>query len=152
MKTIQVQLVIQIAEFMQHSATKVPLFLNVDPALTLTIFSWKKHKSKSKRGIGCTVFANMYGSRIPDTKVPLCRAVLTLSINVPTQGHMYCHQAERFLTSRVTFCVSLQTDLYSGALFVQVCLGWNLYLSTVLMLVVTAMYTIAGGKETLFVI
>uniref|UniRef100_A0A3B3CXG9 Sodium/mannose cotransporter SLC5A10 n=1 Tax=Oryzias melastigma TaxID=30732 RepID=A0A3B3CXG9_ORYME len=39
----------------------------------------------------------------------------------------------------------ISTDLYSGALFVQVCLGWNLYLSTVLMLVVTAFYTIAGG-------
>ncbi|XP_009946220.1 PREDICTED: sodium/glucose cotransporter 5-like, partial [Leptosomus discolor] len=37
------------------------------------------------------------------------------------------------------------TDLYSGALFVQVCLGWDLYLSTVLMLVVTGLYTIAGG-------
>nr|XP_048722930.1 sodium/glucose cotransporter 5 isoform X3 [Caretta caretta] len=41
--------------------------------------------------------------------------------------------------------VGIWTDLYSGALFVQVCLGWNLYLSTVLMLVVTALYTIAGG-------
>uniref|UniRef100_A0A674JT21 Sodium/mannose cotransporter SLC5A10 n=1 Tax=Terrapene triunguis TaxID=2587831 RepID=A0A674JT21_9SAUR len=39
----------------------------------------------------------------------------------------------------------ISTDLYSGALFVQVCLGWNLYLSTVLMLVVTALYAIAGG-------
>uniref|UniRef100_A0A8C8S630 Sodium/mannose cotransporter SLC5A10 n=1 Tax=Pelusios castaneus TaxID=367368 RepID=A0A8C8S630_9SAUR len=39
----------------------------------------------------------------------------------------------------------ISTDLYSGALFVQVCLGWNLYLSTVLMLVVTALYTVAGG-------
>ncbi|XP_060116670.1 sodium/mannose cotransporter SLC5A10 [Heteronotia binoei] len=39
----------------------------------------------------------------------------------------------------------ISTDLYSGALFVQVCLGWNLYLSTVLMLAVTAVYTIAGG-------
>ncbi|KAK1164795.1 sodium/glucose cotransporter 5-like isoform X2 [Acipenser oxyrinchus oxyrinchus] len=39
----------------------------------------------------------------------------------------------------------ISTDLYSGALFVQVCLGWNLYVSTVLMLVVTALYTIAGG-------
>uniref|UniRef100_A0A671V1Q8 Sodium/mannose cotransporter SLC5A10 n=1 Tax=Sparus aurata TaxID=8175 RepID=A0A671V1Q8_SPAAU len=39
----------------------------------------------------------------------------------------------------------ISTDLYSGALFIQVCLGWNLYLSTVLMLVVTAFYTIAGG-------
>lgn len=41
-----------------------------------------------------------------------------------------------------------QTDLYSGALFVQVCLGWNLYLSTVLMLVVTALYTIAGAQTS----
>uniref|UniRef100_A0A8C4ULP9 Sodium/mannose cotransporter SLC5A10 n=1 Tax=Falco tinnunculus TaxID=100819 RepID=A0A8C4ULP9_FALTI len=39
----------------------------------------------------------------------------------------------------------ISTDLYSGALFVQVCLGWDLYLSTVLMLVVTGLYTIAGG-------
>nr|XP_033819037.1 sodium/glucose cotransporter 5 isoform X1 [Geotrypetes seraphini] len=39
----------------------------------------------------------------------------------------------------------ISTDLYSGALFVQVCLGWNLYVSTILMLVVTALYTIAGG-------
>lgn len=45
-------------------------------------------------------------------------------------------------------CFSHQTDLYSGALFVQVCLGWNLYLSTVLMLVVTALYTIAGRYES----
>lgn len=41
-----------------------------------------------------------------------------------------------------------QTDLYSGALFIQVCLGWNLYLSTTLMLVVTALYTIAGTRKT----
>lgn len=48
-------------------------------------------------------------------------------------------------------CFHHQTDLYSGALFVQVCLGWNLYLSTVLMLVVTALYTIAGTKtKTLY--
>nr|XP_020843363.1 sodium/glucose cotransporter 4 isoform X2 [Phascolarctos cinereus] len=37
------------------------------------------------------------------------------------------------------------TDIFSGALFIQVSLGWNLYLSTVILLVVTAIYTIAGG-------
>uniref|UniRef100_A0A8C6Y3D8 Solute carrier family 5 member 10 n=1 Tax=Naja naja TaxID=35670 RepID=A0A8C6Y3D8_NAJNA len=37
------------------------------------------------------------------------------------------------------------SDLYSGALFIQVCLGWDFYLSTLLMLGVTAVYTIAGG-------
>ncbi|KAM3841602.1 sodium/glucose cotransporter 4 isoform 2-T2 [Vipera latastei] len=39
----------------------------------------------------------------------------------------------------------ISTDIFSGALFIQVSLGWNLYLSTVILLVVTAIYTIAGG-------
>lgn len=47
------------------------------------------------------------------------------------------------------FFFHAQTDLYSGALFVQVCLGWDLYLSTVLMLVVTGLYTIAGRLLTI---
>jgi len=46
----------------------------------------------------------------------------------------------------------VQTDLYSGALFVQVCLGWNLYLSTVLMLLVTGLYTIAGRLLTVWLL
>ncbi|KAM6078605.1 LOW QUALITY PROTEIN: sodium/glucose cotransporter 4 [Theristicus caerulescens] len=37
------------------------------------------------------------------------------------------------------------TDIFSGALFIQMSLGWNLYLSTVVLLAVTAVYTIAGG-------
>uniref|UniRef100_A0A5F5Q2N6 Sodium/mannose cotransporter SLC5A10 n=1 Tax=Equus caballus TaxID=9796 RepID=A0A5F5Q2N6_HORSE len=39
----------------------------------------------------------------------------------------------------------ISIDLYAGALFVHICLGWNFYLSTILMLVITALYTIAGG-------
>ncbi|XP_037356629.2 sodium/glucose cotransporter 4 [Talpa occidentalis] len=39
----------------------------------------------------------------------------------------------------------ISTDIFSGALFIQMALGWNLYVSTVLLLVVTAVYTIAGG-------
>ncbi|XP_069498337.1 sodium/glucose cotransporter 4 [Ambystoma mexicanum] len=39
----------------------------------------------------------------------------------------------------------ISTDIFSGALFIQISLGWDLYLSTVLLLVVTAIYTIAGG-------
>ncbi|KAK2507223.1 hypothetical protein MC885_004934 [Smutsia gigantea] len=39
----------------------------------------------------------------------------------------------------------ISTDIFSGALFIQMALGWNLYLSTVTLLVVTAVYTIAGG-------
>ncbi|XP_078074675.1 sodium/glucose cotransporter 4 [Mustelus asterias] len=39
----------------------------------------------------------------------------------------------------------ISTDIFSGALFIQVALGWNLYVSTVILLVVTAVYTVAGG-------
>ncbi|NXQ10763.1 SC5A9 protein, partial [Peucedramus taeniatus] len=35
--------------------------------------------------------------------------------------------------------------IFAGALFIQTALGWNLYLSTVVLLAVTALYTIAGG-------
>ncbi|XP_062444646.1 sodium/mannose cotransporter SLC5A10 isoform X3 [Rhea pennata] len=49
------------------------------------------------------------------------------------------------LSLLLSIFTKISTDLYSGALFVQVCLGWDLYLSTVLMLAVTALYTIAGG-------
>uniref|UniRef100_A0A8U7N5C9 Sodium/mannose cotransporter SLC5A10 n=1 Tax=Corvus moneduloides TaxID=1196302 RepID=A0A8U7N5C9_CORMO len=59
----------------------------------------------------------------------------------PLGGGCHLSQLSRFL-------FHTQTDLYSGALFVQVCLGWDLYLSTVLMLVVTGLYTIAGGLLT----
>ncbi|XP_016367124.1 sodium/glucose cotransporter 4-like [Sinocyclocheilus rhinocerous] len=39
----------------------------------------------------------------------------------------------------------ISTDIFSGALFIEVSLGWDLYVSTVVLLAVTALYTIAGG-------
>ncbi|KAF1464965.1 Sodium/glucose cotransporter 4, partial [Pygoscelis antarcticus] len=39
----------------------------------------------------------------------------------------------------------ISTDIFSGALFIQISLGWNLYLSAVVLLAVTAVYTISGG-------
>ncbi|XP_014791716.1 PREDICTED: sodium/glucose cotransporter 5 isoform X2 [Calidris pugnax] len=51
------------------------------------------------------------------------------------------------LSLLLSIFTKISTDLYSGALFVQVCLGWDLYLSTILMLVVTGLYTIAAFNE-----
>ncbi|NWV34431.1 SC5A3 protein, partial [Grantiella picta] len=39
----------------------------------------------------------------------------------------------------------LSVDLYSGALFIQESLGWNLYLSVILLIGMTALLTITGG-------
>ncbi|XP_004381047.1 sodium/mannose cotransporter SLC5A10 isoform X1 [Trichechus manatus latirostris] len=49
------------------------------------------------------------------------------------------------LSLLLSIFTKISIDLYAGALFVHICLGWNFYLSTTLMLVVTALYTIAGG-------
>ncbi|XP_034736480.1 sodium/glucose cotransporter 4 [Etheostoma cragini] len=39
----------------------------------------------------------------------------------------------------------ISTDIFSGAMFIQVSMGWDLYLSTGILLLVTAVYTVAGG-------
>ncbi|CAJ1060138.1 Hypothetical predicted protein [Xyrichtys novacula] len=39
----------------------------------------------------------------------------------------------------------ISTDIFSGALFIQISLGWDLYLSTGILLLITAAYTVAGG-------
>ncbi|XP_016052008.1 PREDICTED: sodium/glucose cotransporter 5 isoform X2 [Miniopterus natalensis] len=61
----------------------------------------------------------------------------------------YGGQRIRMYLSVLSLLLSVFTkisiDLYAGALFVHICLGWNFYLSTILMLAITALYTIAGG-------
>ena len=42
---------------------------------------------------------------------------------------------------------SFQVNLYSGALFIKIALGWDLYYSVLLILVMTALCTITGGLE-----
>ncbi|XP_030058032.1 sodium/myo-inositol cotransporter [Microcaecilia unicolor] len=39
----------------------------------------------------------------------------------------------------------ISVDLYSGALFIQESLGWNLYLSVILLIGMTALLTVTGG-------
>ncbi|XP_056270842.1 sodium/glucose cotransporter 4 [Pseudoliparis swirei] len=39
----------------------------------------------------------------------------------------------------------ISTDIFSGAMFIQMSLGWDIYLSTGALLLVTAVYTVAGG-------
>jgi len=39
----------------------------------------------------------------------------------------------------------LQVNLYSGGLFIQQSLGWNLYVSMIGLILITALLTITGG-------
>ena len=49
-------------------------------------------------------------------------------------------------------CVSLQVDMYADALFIQLALRWNIYVAIVLLLSITALYTVAGDDSTSFAI
>lgn len=50
-----------------------------------------------------------------------------------------------FLSVTLYIFTKLSVDLYAGALFIQESLGWNLYLSIVLLISMTALLTITGG-------
>lgn len=40
-----------------------------------------------------------------------------------------------------------QVDMYAGALFIQLALQWNIYLAVLLLLSITALYTVAGDHS-----
>ncbi|KAG9465496.1 hypothetical protein GDO78_018179 [Eleutherodactylus coqui] len=44
---------------------------------------------------------------------------------------------------------SSQVDMFSGAVFIQVALGWNIYLSVIALLIITTIYTVTGGLAAL---
>uniref|UniRef100_A0A672P6P6 Sodium/myo-inositol cotransporter 2 n=1 Tax=Sinocyclocheilus grahami TaxID=75366 RepID=A0A672P6P6_SINGR len=44
-----------------------------------------------------------------------------------------------------TVLLCVQVDMYAGAVFIQQALQWNIYLAVVLLLAITALYTITGG-------
>uniref|UniRef100_A0A8C9RNI2 Sodium/myo-inositol cotransporter n=1 Tax=Scleropages formosus TaxID=113540 RepID=A0A8C9RNI2_SCLFO len=49
------------------------------------------------------------------------------------------------LTLALYIFTKLSVDLYSGALFIQESLGWNIYLSMILLISMTALMTVTGG-------
>lgn len=50
-----------------------------------------------------------------------------------------------FLSVLLYIFTKLSVDLYAGALFIQESLGWNLYVSIVLLIAMTALLTVTGG-------
>lgn len=50
-----------------------------------------------------------------------------------------------FLSLLLYIFTKLSVDLYAGALFIQESLGWNLYLSIIILISLTALLTVTGG-------
>ncbi|XP_005804588.1 sodium/glucose cotransporter 2 [Xiphophorus maculatus] len=43
----------------------------------------------------------------------------------------------------------ISVDMFSGAVFIQQALGWNIYVSVIALLLITALYTVTGGLAAL---
>ncbi|KAM4565651.1 sodium/glucose cotransporter 2 [Odontesthes bonariensis] len=43
----------------------------------------------------------------------------------------------------------ISVDMFSGAVFIQQALGWNMYVSVIALLLITALYTVTGGLAAL---
>lgn len=41
----------------------------------------------------------------------------------------------------------ISADLFAGSIFIQVAIGWNIYLSVIVLLAITAVYAITGGLK-----
>lgn len=44
------------------------------------------------------------------------------------------------------FLLFLQVDMFSGAVFIQQALGWNIYIAVIALLLITALYTVTGMR------
>ncbi len=53
----------------------------------------------------------------------------------------------RFVGTEILFstrCQMFQVCIFAGALFIQLALGWDMYLSIVVLLLITCIYTVLG--------
>nr|WLN44352.1 AAT12 [Sinonovacula rivularis] len=50
-----------------------------------------------------------------------------------------------FINITIFILGNISAEIYCGAMFMEILLGWNIYLCVVIIIIVTAMYTITGG-------
>ncbi|XP_061701068.1 sodium/myo-inositol cotransporter 2 isoform X2 [Syngnathoides biaculeatus] len=60
-------------------------------------------------------------------------------------GGRRTHLSIAVLSLFIYIFTKISVDMYAGALFIKLALQWDLYLAVVLLLSVTALYTVAGG-------
>lgn len=57
-------------------------------------------------------------------------------------GAWYVKLTKQFVSLACSLC--LQVDMFSGAVFIQQALGWNIYVAVIALLCITALYTVTG--------
>uniref|UniRef100_A0AAQ5Z1I0 Sodium/glucose cotransporter 2 n=1 Tax=Amphiprion ocellaris TaxID=80972 RepID=A0AAQ5Z1I0_AMPOC len=66
-----------------------------------------------------------------------------------TRISLYLSVISLFLYIFTKISVSHPVDMFSGAVFIQQALGWNIYVAVIALLLITALYTVTGGLAAL---
>ncbi|KAK7882069.1 hypothetical protein WMY93_028243 [Mugilogobius chulae] len=111
--------------------------------------------------VGASLFASNIGSGhfvgLAGTGAASGIAVGGFEWNVITMPE---YLKKRFGGSRISLYLSvislflyiftkISVDMFSGAVFIQQALGWNIYISVIALLLITALYTVTGGLAAL---
>lgn len=66
-----------------------------------------------------------------------------ISVSPPARGHAVAKKKRKKEFLHSSF-LSPQVDMFSGAVFIQQALGWNIYVAVITLLLITALYTVTG--------
>uniref|UniRef100_A0A5F9C9D9 Sodium/mannose cotransporter SLC5A10 n=1 Tax=Oryctolagus cuniculus TaxID=9986 RepID=A0A5F9C9D9_RABIT len=95
---------------------------------------------------GLAVAGFEWNGRVLTAPAPVRPQIVTLPEYIQKRfGGQRIRMYLSVLSLLLSVFTKISLDLYAGALFVHICLGWNFYLSTILTLTITALYTITGG-------
>lgn len=81
--------------------------------------------------------------RDQDQHLPLRHLSLPLHFHQDLGGSS-CQTTCRWKSSSSVTCLSLQVDMFSGAVFIQQALGLNIYVAIIALLLITVLYTVTG--------
>lgn len=88
--------------------------------------------------------------RFGGTRISLYLSVISLFLYIFTKISVSRPVGDDANRSGQTECISfhpslrLQVDMFSGAVFIQQALGWNIYVAVIGLLLITALYTVTG--------
>lgn len=67
-----------------------------------------------------------------------------ISVSPPARGHAVVDKKKHSHSFTPPHSLSPQVDMFSGAVFIQQALGWNIYVAVITLLLITALYTVTG--------
>lgn len=133
------------------------LFIYVQATWVLVALGWLFIPVYISAGV--VTMPEYLGKRFGGQRIRIYISVLSLFLYIFTRisvRKIHTHTTIYLYTDKVKTCKKkksiclIQADIFAGALFIQASFGWDLYLSTGILLLITAAYTVTGKHNAHF--